>query len=43
MAGKGAAHIFVYYQKPGKFMPETGDWEQNKNGNKEFVVTEGKI
>lgn len=43
MAGKGAAHIFVYYQKPGKFVPETGEWEQVKNGNKEFIVTEGKI
>ena len=43
MAGKGSAHIFVYYQKPGKFIPETGDQEQNKNAKEEFFVTEGKF
>jgi hypothetical protein len=43
MQGKGSAHIFVYYQKPGRFIQETGEWEENKNGNKEFIVNEGKI
>jgi hypothetical protein len=43
MQGKGSAHIFVYYQKPGRFIQETGDWEEQKNGNREFIVNEGKI
>lgn len=41
MQGKGSAHIFVYYQKPGRYMPETGEWEETKNAQKEFVVSEG--
>jgi hypothetical protein len=41
MQGKGSAHIFVYYQKPGRFMAETGEWEEAKNAQKEFVVSEG--
>lgn len=42
MQGKGSAHIFVYYQKPGRFMAETGEWEEAKNAQKEFVVSEGE-
>lgn len=42
MNGKGSSHIFVYYQKPGRFTTETGEWEEQKNAQKEFVVSEGE-
>jgi hypothetical protein len=41
MNGKGSAHIFVYYQQPGKFSPDTGEWEQNKASRVDLIVTEG--
>lgn len=42
MQGKGSAHMFIYYQKPGKFNQEAGEWEEAKSAQKEFQVSEGK-
>lgn len=41
MNGKGSAHMFVYHQKPGRLVPDSGEWEENKNSQKEFIVSEG--
>ena len=45
LSGKGSAHIFVYHQPPGRFNPETNDWEPlggKQNTAKEFYVHDGK-
>lgn len=45
LSGKGHAHIFVYHQPPGRFNPETNDWEPlagKQNAAKEFFVHDGK-
>lgn len=46
LSGKGSAHIFVYHQAPGRFNPETNDWEPlggKQNAAKEFFVHDGDI
>ena len=40
-AGQGAAHLFVYYQKPYR-VTEQGDIEVSERQPHEFIVTDGK-
>ena len=39
-AGQGAAHLFVYYQKPYR-VTEQGDIEVSERQPHEFIVTDG--
>ncbi len=41
MSGQGPAHLFIYYQKQYK-ITEQGELEENRGGNKEWIVTDGK-